>query len=122
MAGHWVAVVVAALVIGLLRIVPSGKDAEEAPKAKVPVAILLFEGVELLDFAGPAEVLASANVRTSKEAHGCSLGFGTVSLHAPLPGRRVRTETGTTPQMAHRDMGHVIAQRFYIQRSQASRR
>jgi len=60
MARHWVAVVVAALVIGLLRIVPSGQDAEEAPKAKVPVAILLFEGVELLDFAGPAEVFGVA--------------------------------------------------------------
>ena len=39
----------------------SGLSAEEvAPKSVLNVGVLLFEGVELLDFAGPAEVFIVA--------------------------------------------------------------
>lgn len=39
-------------------VMPAG--AQEAPKKKLNVAIVVHEGVELLDFAGPGEVFAAA--------------------------------------------------------------
>lgn len=35
--------------------------ADEQKKVKRNVAVLVFEGVELLDFAGPAEIFAACN-------------------------------------------------------------
>jgi len=54
----------AVLVVGLLgwtaQTHGSGEKLKPERKGKVNVAILLFEGVELLDFAGPAEVFGVA--------------------------------------------------------------
>jgi transcriptional regulator GlxA family with amidase domain len=55
---------VCALVAGLFGCNPFTLADEQAPKeqrkGKLNVAVLLFEGVELLDFAGPAEVFGVA--------------------------------------------------------------
>ena len=49
---------------------PDARAAEEpAPKAPLQVGILMFEGVELLDFAGPAEVFIVAGHGDWFEVH-----------------------------------------------------
>lgn len=49
---------------------PDGNAAEEpSPKAPLQVGILMFEGVELLDFAGPAEVFIVAGHGDWFEVH-----------------------------------------------------
>src|SRR5262249_19740112 len=52
--------VLAVLSCGFIGNLTGFQAAEDAPKAKMNVAILIFEGVELLDFTGPAEVVSVA--------------------------------------------------------------
>src|SRR5262245_17977032 len=51
---------VVALFAGTTQVHHAEEKAKPERKNKVNVAILLFEGVELLDFAGPAEVFGVA--------------------------------------------------------------
>src|SRR3954469_14757592 len=55
---------VLALLVGFLgeplARVGAADEPKTPPRARVNVAVLLFEGVELLDFAGPAEVFGVA--------------------------------------------------------------
>lgn len=64
MARQWcrfVLLVLASCLLGSLSPAREGKDKPKAErKGKINVAVLLFEGVELLDFAGPAEVFGVA--------------------------------------------------------------